>query len=388
MSWPPAGDVGMVGSGSLAPSPNRHLIIGLPLRFPRPADPDLRYADSINGQNRGPMDPISDLAAMSGGELDEDGRRLEAIELAARGLITSIVPPNTRRAFTQDWGTWVRYCQVEGLDALTVSPGLLVGFVAWLAHDTPDHQSQAPATITRRLAGVLHGWRQAGLEVPHGVTSDARKIIARYERHLKRENLSTGRGQAPALTIRDLRRLAEALPTTLAGIRDRALIVLGFGIAARRSEVASLLVTDIVPSDPGLLVTVRDGKMGGRQLAVLPGTDGMTCPVRTWRAWRHESGLTEGPAFRNIDRHGNLGAALTGASVGSIVTRAGVRAGLEIRLTGHSLRSGLATEARRAGHDAKTIAQQGGWKTNSATLYGYMQIVDKWTDNALAGIGL
>jgi len=99
--------------------------------------------------------------------------------------------------------------------------------------------------------------------------------------------------------------------------------------------------------------------------------------------------ITTGPAFRRIDRHGRLlDAGLSPQAVGDVITRAGERAGLSARLTGHSVRAGLATEARRAGHDAKTIAVQGGWKPNSAVLYDYMRVVDRWSDNAAAGLGL
>jgi hypothetical protein len=101
----------------------------------------------------------------------------------------------------------------------------------------------------------LDGWRQAKLTIPHGITRDARKIVRAYERNLARENIPVGRGSAPALTIRDLRRIVEACPPTLEGIRDRTIIVIGFGIAARRSELATLLAatsheTPAVASSP------------------------------------------------------------------------------------------------------------------------------------------
>jgi len=76
------------------------------------------------------------------------------------------------------------------------------------------------------------------------------------------------------------------------------------------------------------------------------------------------------------------------AAIGAVIPRAGERAGLDLRLTGHSVRAGLATEARRAGHDTATIADQGGWARTSTALQDYIRIGDRWTDNALAGIGL
>lgn len=328
------------------------------------------------------------LDLIPGKELAESMRRLHAIERAAGVIVDATVLPNTKRAFDQDWATWERFCTREGVPPTTVSPGLLVAFTTWLAHTTEDKPASAPSTIMRRLSGVLDGWRRRDLTVPPGITKDARKVITAYVRALAEANLKVGRGSAPALTVKHLRQISAALPRTLTGIRDRAMIVVGFGMAARRSEVANLLVEDITVTDDGLSITVRHSKTGHRSPAVPPGSDAGTCPVRTWLAWCEASGIVTGPAFRSINRHGHLGKTITPASVGRAVTAAGVAAGLDLHLTGHSVRSGLATEARRAGHDAKTIAAQGGWRPNSATLYGYMQIVDRWADNAVKGIGL
>ena len=77
---------------------------------------------------------------------------------------------------------------------------------------------------------------------------------------------------------------------------------------------------------------------------------------------------------------------LTPESIGDIVTRAGERAGIEIRFTGHSPRRGLATSSRLKGHDQIVIAKQGGWAPHSKVLAGYLEVVDQWEDNALLGV--
>lgn len=110
--------------------------------------------------------------------------------------------------------------------------------------------------------------------------------------------------------------------------------------------------------------------------------------MRAWQRWQIAAGIITGPAFRRIDRHGRILGAMSPKAVGEAITRAGQAAGLDTRFTGHSVRAGLATEARRARHDAKTIVEQGGWLAHSAVLHGYMQVVDRWTDNAVKGIGL
>jgi integrase len=102
-----------------------------------------------------------------------------------------------------------------------------------------------------------------------------------------------------------------------------------------------------------------------------------------------ESGVAGGPAFRRIDRHGLLSPlGLRPQGVDRVLVRAGERAGLPFRLTGHSLRAGLATEARRSGARDDQVADQGRWQRGSRALQRYFRRVDRWTDNALRDLGL
>ncbi|MGH9093807.1 MAG: tyrosine-type recombinase/integrase, partial [Acidimicrobiales bacterium] len=313
--------------------------------------------------------------------------RLAALDEAAERILLASRPANTARAFEGDWQLWERFCAEQGFEPATVSAGLFIAFVTWLANPTEGSAARAPASIERHLAGVLDGLRRRKCDTPRGITSGARKVIDRYRRQLVRDGHPTGRGPATALTIPNMRRLSQALPDTIVGVRDRAIVLLGFAIAGRRSEVAALHVSDITRHPQGVRVAVRDSKTGQRAAVVRPGSNTYTCPVTAWEAWTTAAGIADGPAFRRIDRFGKVQTGgLSGHSIGRIVTRAGES--VDLAITGHSLRSGLATEARRAGHDAKTIANQGGWLPNSTVLYGYMQTVDEWAESATEGLGL
>jgi integrase len=242
--------------------------------------------------------------------------------------------------------------------------------------------------IRRRVYGVMTVLREHGIGVPAGASKQAGETVKIYERRLAADGQRRGRGAAPALAIIQLRAMIAELPNTLAGTRDAAILLLGFALAARRDELAHLTVGDVAADPNGLLVTIRASKTGARTVAVPYGTKQATCPVTAWRHWAEAAELTSGRAFRAIDRHGNLAGSLTGHSIGRAITTAGDRAGLMIHFTAHSLRAGLATEARRAGHDPLSIARHGGWADGSTVLYGYMRIVDRWDDNALDNIGL
>jgi integrase len=119
------------------------------------------------------------------------------------------------------------------------------------------------------------------------------------------------------------------------------------------------------------------------------GSTPATCPVRAWRAWLAASGIAEGPAFRSIDRHGNLSATrLSDRAVALVVKRRAALAGLDpAAFSGHSLRAGLATAAAQAGVPERVIAAQTGHKSMTV-LRGYIREGNIWRENAAAEVGL
>jgi integrase len=324
----------------------------------------------------------------------------------------SLRPKNTTRGYASDWKAWRAFiaetnqslagpagatlAEKLGLDdgaelslpVTAATRGTLRAFVAWLWK-----KGAAPSTVDRRLAGVAVTLRREHqVTVNPDDTKAAREMLKDYVRQgAESREAPRGRGQAAPLLLPDLRKISAACPDSPTGIRDRALVLLAFAIAGRRSEVAGLMARDIAEDQNGLVVDVRVSKTKPRIVAVPYGSNPLTCPVRAWRAWREAAALEDdGPAFRAIDRHGRLGGELSGQAAGDVVTRAGKRAGVETKLTGHSARAGLATEARRAGKDRKAIAATTGHVPNSAVLDRYMRTVDQWSDedNALMGIGL
>ncbi|MGW4639580.1 tyrosine-type recombinase/integrase [Sphaerisporangium sp. NPDC004334] len=326
----------------------------------------------------------TELVPHLGGELvldEELQARLQALDQAAAGYVRRNA--NTERGYASDWRAWERYVAEVGIPLYAATIGSYVGFVLWQQRDR-----KAWKTIDRRIAGVTVTMREAGVVVPQKALDGARLALDTYKRELAEAGEKPGRGQARAILMRDLRQMSAALPDTLAGVRDRAILTVGWGIAGRRAEIANLLGRDITEQSEGLLVEIRFGKTGGRTVAVPRGQNPLTCAVRAWQAWVEAVRLDmDGPAFRRIDRHGNVGEGLRPQSIGTRIERAALLAGLP-RTTAHGLRSGLATEARRADHDAKTIAVQGGWSPTSAVMHEYLRIVEQWTDNAVKGTGM
>jgi integrase len=183
------------------------------------------------------------------------------------------------------------------------------------------------------------------------------------------------------------------LGTDAAGCRDGALLPLGFAGALGRSELVGLDVSDITEGADGLTVRLRRSKTdqegAGRTIGIPFGSNPVTCPVRAWRGWLEVSGITEGPAFRPVDRHGHIGATrLSGQAVALVLKRHAARAGLDPgEVAGHSLRAGLATSAAPAGVPERVIAEQTGHKGTSM-LRRYIREGSLFRENAASAVGL
>lgn len=212
-------------------------------------------------------------------------------------------------------------------------------------------------TARRRLTGAVAGLRERlGADaVPRSLTTQARHNLTAYARAAAdagQRHRGGERGQAPAATVTAIDAMVDTCDTSLAGLRDRAMILIGFAIAARRSETAGLLAGDITADLGGLVVAVHTSKRlsSRREVAVPYSPHTGRCPVRAWTAWRVAAGLEDAdPAFTPIDRHGRMSLKrLSPQAIGDIITRRAAAGGIDDRLTGHSLRAGLATESRRA----------------------------------------
>src|SRR5690606_28465008 len=131
-----------------------------------------------------------------------------------------------------------------------------------------------------------------------------------------------------------------------------------------------------------------DQEGAGRKVGIPYGSDPSTCPVRSLRAWLELAGINEGAAFRSVSRHGKVGARLSGRDVARTVKAAAEAAGIDpVRVSGHSLRAGLATSAAKAGKSERAIMAQTGHRSVNM-VRRYIRDANLFTDNAAAGIGL
>ena len=169
----------------------------------------------------------------------------------------------------------------------------------------------------------------------------------------------------------DLRQMLEALPGTRVGLRDRALLLLGFAGAFRRSELVSLDVSDLEFSQAGLIVTLRKSKTDqegkSRRIGIPFGSSEATCPVRSLQAWLESARIVDGAIFRSLDTFQRVQPSrLSDKAVALIVKRRAKAVGLDpTRYAGHSLRPGWPLAPRR-----QAPANASSWLRPSLRRYG------------------
>ena len=236
------------------------------------------------------------------------------------------------------------------------------------------------STIQRRIHAISYFHMRRSLPSPttERPVKKALRIAAR--------NVGTAQRQAKPLTRKLLIQLCQSLGKSAIDRRDRAVLLLGFAGGFRRSEIAALNIADLEFVDEGLLVRVRSSKTDqtrrGRTVAI-PKSSGSTCAVTAVRRWLWTAGKTEDALFRRCHRSGTvLSDRLDAAYVATIVKRRLTAIDVDsTAYSGHSLRSGLVTEAARAGVPAWKIKQQTGHKSD-ANLGRYIRDAELWQNNA------
>lgn len=310
------------------------------------------------------------------------------------------MPETTRRAYREAIKHFGEWCAETGRDGLPCDGGVLTEYATYLAYI----RGQAPVSIESVRWAIVKWHSLAGYPPPS--TEGLVDVLKGYREHLakskspkakpRRASPATG-GSITAM----LRTLDRATP---AGSRNAAIILLGFGIGGRRSEIASLDIGDLDFRERGVQISVYRKKTRKHDDPVLHyRPDPQLCPVRAAQAWLLKlaaSGRTAGPLFVRINRHGHLAHAvtrngvpigdndgrMTGQAVAEVIRRSAIAGGLGGRWSGHSLRRGLATSMHQAGAERRLIERQGGWEAGSRVVSGYIEDADRWLDDVLDGV--
>jgi integrase len=319
------------------------------------------------------------VKAGEAGTVDLSGVDPALIETARRRR-KNIKAERTKETYRSQWWAFAGWCETRGLSCLPAAPVTVELYLN-------DRASKGirPSSLDVALAAISQAHVAAGHPSPRS------SLEVRTAREAIRREKGTAPAQKAPVLVSDLRAMVGTLPDTLAGLRDRALLLVGFAGGFRRSELVALELGDLSFASDGLSVTLRRSKTdqegAGRVVGIPYGGTPATCPVRTLRAWLEAAQLAEGAVFRAV-RGTRVGGALSGRDVARTVKRAAELAGLDAaRFSGHSLRAGLATAAAKAGKSERAIMRQTGHR--SATMVRrYIRDAELFADNAAAGIGL
>jgi integrase len=309
--------------------------------------------------------------------------RLDELIQKAKAFVASAKSPATLKAYRNDWRDFETWCRVHNMPSLPSTPETVALYISDRA------STHTAGTITRRLTSITKahqaaGHRESPASTHHFVVGETLKGIRRV--------LGTKQQGKDPLLAEDIRRIVASSPDRLLGLRDNALVLIGFAGAFRRSELAQIRFCDLSFNKDGVIVDLciskTDQEGAGRKVGIPFAKLPETCPVRALQAWLAAATISEGAVFRRVDRNGHAsGRGLHRDSIGKILKRAAARAGMPVdALGGHSLRAGCVTQAAMNWVREFVIMKQTGHKTVT-TLRRYIRSGEIFRENAQQILG-
>ena len=283
---------------------------------------------------------------------------LDRLVDTARDYARAAASDNTLKAYAKDWAHFARWCRMKGTEPLPPSPEMIGLYLADLASGSGPSPALSFSTIDRRLSGLAWNYAQRGFNLDRKNRHIA-TVLAGIKRKHARPPV-----QKEAILAEDILAMVATLPFDLRGLRDRAILLMGYAGGLRRSEIVSLDVhKDDTPDsggwieifEKGALLTLK-AKTGWREVEIGRGSKDQTCPVHALEQWLHFARINFGPVFVGTLRDGKRASEtrLNDKHVARLIKRTVLDAGIRSELpekdrlalfSGHSLRAGLASSA-------------------------------------------
>ena len=304
---------------------------------------------------------------------------LEQLAERARAFAETPRAANTERAYKADWSHFTTWCSDRAIDPLECGPETVALYLTALS------DSVKYSTLRRKLAAI----------------SVKRKLARRYldSRHPSisevlagiRRQLGAERTKKRALMADEVKAIVKKLPKSITGARDRALLLIGFAGAFRRSELVAINFEDLQLSHRGLAITIGKSKTdqdGEGETIGIPRSKKSTCPVAALETWLELADIKSGAIFCSVHLGGQLGPRLSDKDVSRVVKRGVALIGLDPEpYGGHSLRSGFMTSAIEGGAEL-TQAMKVSRHKSEAVARSYVQAGQLFTNKAQKVLGL
>jgi site-specific recombinase XerD len=308
---------------------------------------------------------------------------LETLEEGIKRIANESKAKNTRLAYRSDWRVFERWAESMGLEAYPAAPKTIALYIAHL-----QKLRRKPATVARHLTSIKKYHQLAGAD--HPITEHVRELLAGVRRL---EGIYPSKKRP--ITLEVLRRCLEQSSSDFIGIRNKAILLVGWAGAFRRSELAAMTCEDLEDDEKGIIVTIRKSKtdqIGKGRRVGLPFVDHdhSLCAPRALRRWRDLSRIRTGPIWRRVGKHGRGSLycwtdenAITGKNIALIVKEMVKAAGYDpAHYAGHSLRAGLCTTLAVAGIEERRIADITGHRSVEV-LRGYVHDARILTDHPI-----
>ena len=302
----------------------------------------------------------------------------------SRELAKNTVSENTKRSYSSDFGIFEKWCDENDLVSLPATIPTIAAYVA-----ACKERRLKTATVERYLSSISQAHELSGYDNPT-VDPMVRETMKGYRRER-----GTAQNRVKPLLLEQLIRITEQLGTSIKGMRDAAILTVGWMAALRRSEISALTRDDIESVTEGLIVHVRRSKTdqegAGRSVGIPFGTDRF-CPVAIIRRWYTVAQIDDGPLFFGVYRGANKKMfstkfkprkALNDRTIAEVVKKSLDLAGYDsVGYSGHSLRAGFCTSAGSAGVPEHMIMRHTGHRSERV-MRGYIRDGELFTTNPL-----
>jgi site-specific recombinase XerD len=325
---------------------------------------------------------------------------------AALHYIENSLAENTRKSYKADWNHFEQYCKERKLRFLPAEPETVANYIAELAQGTADEsgEKRKTSTIQRRIITIrrFHDlWisvqrnlaKEQGIPFQEILNPANSVAVKETWKGIMRKEGERVTKKRPA-TAEIVTAICKEIPNDLRGIRDRAILTLGYAGAFRRSELSALDVEDLEEASNGLWITIRQSKTDqtkkGERILIQYGQSNETCPIRNLQRWLKAAGIQSGAIFRRIDLSRNevWPHRLSPQSIKDAIKRVAKKAGFnEADFAGHSVRRGFITTTYALGHNEHDIMQHTRHKSLQV-FRGYIDDLKKSKNNPTSNMGI
>ena len=318
--------------------------------------------------------------------LDDLWRGSKTLPDTVREALANAKAITTKRAYQSDWRIWLTWCDEHGHIPVPADPVVVAEFL------TAESKTFKISTVTRRSAALATLHRLAGFDSPC-----RHPLVTETLNGLRRMNATEPVRKSKAMTGEALKEIVTGKKTSnneIKLLRDRALLLIGYSAAMRRSELVLIEYEHITRVKQGIEILIpysKTDQLGEGIVKRIPyGLRKTTCPIRALEAWLEASGIEEAWVFRPVTKSGKVQERpLSDRAIATIVKQHAIAAGIDgsLEMAGHSLRSGAATTAAVNGASLAQLLQLGSWK-DTRTALRYIQQKEAWENVAGEKLGL